>query len=102
MGNILTNETDALASALTTGEGIPKAKKRLLEASHRATPEERDEAVRRLSALILLDHPKNAATAAIVCGSLVETGGDPSPMVQPLLSRFLPAVERFAAQPILE
>src|SRR5260370_3746492 len=51
---------------------------------------------------ILLDDPKRAGLAAIVCGALAEYGADPAPMEEPLLARFLPALRKMAEEPVPE
>ena len=93
---------DALSDPRDKGARIKKAKDRLLVAAQHAAPADRNEAVRRLSTFILLDDPKRAGLAAIVCGALVEYGADPAPMEEPLLARFLPALRKMAEEPVPE
>src|SRR5260370_805732 len=93
---------DALSDAQDNAARINKAKERLLIAAQHATLADRSEAVRRLSAFILLDVPKRASLAAVVCGALVEYGADPAPMEEPLLARFLPVLRKMAEEPVPE
>jgi hypothetical protein len=100
--NMIT-EVEALSDALRenppNGAKTKKATDRLLSASMKATPEDRSEAVRRLSSFILLDDPARGGVAATVCGALVENGADPSPMEGPLLARLLPVLRKMADEP---
>jgi hypothetical protein len=99
-------EVERLANALREdppdGAKTKKATVRVLSASQNATTEDRSEAVRRLSGLILLEDPQRGGVAATVCGALVENGADPSSMEQPLLARLLPALRKMAEEPVPE
>jgi hypothetical protein len=99
-------EVEGLAEALREdppdGAKTKKATVRVLSASQNATPEDRSEAVRRLSSLILLDDPRRGGVAATVCGALVENGADPSSMEEPLLARLLPVLRKMAEEPAPE
>lgn len=68
-----------LTRATSSGnlQDLERAAANLQQRLRQATPEERDDALRRISAPLCEMHPIPAAKAAIVCGSIVEVGGDP-------------------------
>lgn len=69
----------------------------LLRRSGTASPAERDQAVRVLAPTIAEAHPFWAGRTAILCGTMVEHGADPSPVADALLARmpsFLPLAVR--------
>ena len=89
-------ETDNLLNLLTAATEdrgkIQQACERLVTAAAHASPQDRSEAVRRLSPVILNEDLKRAGMSAALCGMLVESGADPAAMGEPLLVRLLPAL----------
>jgi len=114
-------ETDNLLNVLTAATEdrakIQQACERLVAAAEHASPQHRSEAVRRFSPVILNADLKRAGMCAALCGMLVETGADPAPLEEPLLTRLLsalragdveivdalapPAIALFSAKPAL-
>jgi hypothetical protein len=68
-----------------------------LDAASRATAGEANAALAELAGHLSLDDPSRAAFLALVCGALVERGGDPSALTQPLIRRLPPLLESSAA-----
>jgi hypothetical protein len=92
------NEFLSRATSSGTLRDLEHATGEVHEKIAEASPEERDAALRRLSAELPGMHPVPAAKVAITCGAIVENGGDPhisGPAIIPLLPGSLDGAIRF-------
>ncbi len=79
MSDLLVAIDELLTRATTSGtlQDLQRATGSVQQRLSQASPEDRDEALRRLSVRLPRMHPVPAASVAMTCGALVETGGDP-------------------------
>ncbi len=79
MSDLLVAIDELLARATTSGtlQDLQRTTGSIQQSLSQASPEDQDEALRRLSAALPRMHPIPAAMVATTCGALVETGGDP-------------------------
>jgi hypothetical protein len=100
MSTLLAATDELIQRATTSGtlRDLQRATAQVNQALTSASAEERNEALRRLSADLPRMHPIPAAKAAITCGGIVEAGGDPDisgPALFPLLEGTLDGAIRF-------
>lgn len=100
MAAFLSTVDELITRATTSGslQDLQRATAQVHQGLPRATPAERDEALRRLSAKLPQMHPVPAAKFAVTCGAIVELGGDPhvsGPALIPLLPDTLDGATRF-------